>query len=218
MNTEQLYEVENAEFYDEQAGSWNPLRAWFHTARNEKIRELVLERWKVGDPNVVDLGCGNALWNRDSSVAVTGVDISQKALEYTHEQGRIEEMVVASVTDTGLPDECASVVVCSEVIEHIHGFWKAMQEAHRILRPGGLFVTSVPYDTVLSMWRPLFALQCFYQGTLRGDEYYKAKCGHVNFFNPTLIAQYLSECGFKIEHQEHMKRFTIFTVGEKEAA
>jgi SAM-dependent methyltransferase len=41
-------------------------------------------------------------------------------------------------------DELADVVLCSQVIEHVPEPELAIQEAYRILRPGGIYILSVP--------------------------------------------------------------------------
>ena len=56
-----------------------------------------------------------------------------------------------------LPDECASLVVASHVVEHInpaHGiFMKFMDEVWRILKPGGEFMIAAPYAGSPGYWQ-----------------------------------------------------------------
>lgn len=42
------------------------------------------------------------------------------------------------------PDESVDVVVCNQVLEHLKNIWLPMSEMHRVLRPGGYAVLSVP--------------------------------------------------------------------------
>ena len=41
-------------------------------------------------------------------------------------------------------DESVDVVVCNQVLEHLKNVWLPMTEMHRVLRPGGHAVLSVP--------------------------------------------------------------------------
>ncbi|MFN8215867.1 MAG: class I SAM-dependent methyltransferase [Solirubrobacterales bacterium] len=42
------------------------------------------------------------------------------------------------------PDASADVLVCNQVLEHLKNLWLPMSEMHRVLRPGGHAVLSVP--------------------------------------------------------------------------
>jgi SAM-dependent methyltransferase len=42
------------------------------------------------------------------------------------------------------PDGTADVVVCNQVLEHLKNIWLPMSEMHRVLRPGGYGLFSVP--------------------------------------------------------------------------
>ncbi len=216
MANEELYTLERPEFYDEQANSPNPLRRWFHRTRHLKVRHLV-EKYGNSSTVVVDIGCGNVVWNWNNTFNVIGVDINAEALQYNLDQGRLIQAVHASVENITLESQIAGLIVCSEVIEHVPNFWDVMKEAYRLLKPGGYFIVTVPYDTALSFWAPLFHLQCLYQGYIKHDEYYKHKCGHVNYFSPRTIQMYLEAVGFIPVEQFNMKRFTIFTVVQKHA-
>ncbi|KKM83171.1 hypothetical protein LCGC14_1312060 [marine sediment metagenome] len=212
----ELYMLERPDFYDEQSNSLNPLRRWFHRTRHSNVRHLV-EKYASKQSIVADIGCGNVVWNHDGQFKVVGIDINPEALQYNLERGRIVRGIVASVDSlTDLEDEAVDLVVCSEVIEHVPNFWSVIEEAYRILKPGGYFIATVPHDTTLSLWGPLFWLQCLYQGYIRQDEYYKQKCGHVNYFSPRTILMYLKASRFQLVEQFNMKRFTIFTVVQKE--
>ncbi len=217
MANEKLYTLERPEFYDEQANSPNPLRRWFHRSRHLQVRRLV-EKYNPERALVIDIGCGNVVWNWNNEFNVVGVDINPEALQYNLAQGRLVRAIHASVEDiVGMEDNTANLAVCSEVIEHIPNFWDVMKEAYRVLKPGGYFIVTVPYDTTLSFWAPLFHLQCLYQGHIKKDEYYQQKCGHVNYFSPRTILMYLEAVGFRPVEQFNMKRFTIFTVVQKHA-
>jgi len=47
------------------------------------------------------------------------------------------------IENISLSDECVDAVFCSHVLEHVDDA-KATREVHRILKPGGLFITMVP--------------------------------------------------------------------------
>jgi SAM-dependent methyltransferase len=51
---------------------------------------------------------------------------------------------VGTVEHTGLPDDSFDLVLCTQVVEHCLDPWGALRELHRIVRPGGYLVWSVP--------------------------------------------------------------------------
>ena len=42
------------------------------------------------------------------------------------------------------PNNSFDLVICSEVLEHLHEYNDAIKEIHRVLKPGGKFYASVP--------------------------------------------------------------------------
>lgn len=57
--------------------------------------------------------------------------------------------VVTDIHRLPFPDDSVGAVVCVEVLEHVHDPLRAVQEIHRVLRPGGVAVlTSVMFMPV----------------------------------------------------------------------
>jgi SAM-dependent methyltransferase len=54
--------------------------------------------------------------------------------------------MVLDVTDIPFPDDRFDVILCSHVLEHVQDDRRAMQELHRVLRPGGWAVLQVPIE------------------------------------------------------------------------
>lgn len=207
------YSETEVDFYEQQKKSLNPLRVWFHTSRNDLTRKLVDDFYQQGSV-IVDLGCGNVLWN-EKLLPVIGVDVNEGFLNFSLNNKRLSQKVIAEIATTGLPENYADIVVITEVLEHVNDLKKQLNEIKRILKPGGVIISSVPYDTRLSMWKPLFAIQCFYRGRILGEQYYKEQCGHINHFSPKSISELFINNGFTVSEQGHNKFFTIFTIAKK---
>ena len=102
----------------------------------------------VGGPGrrVLDIGCRSGALTREYADGndVVGIDVDRDALE---EAGRTLGIETAwADVDHGLPFESESfdVVVAGEVLEHVRFPDRVTAEAHRVLRPGGTLVGSVP--------------------------------------------------------------------------
>lgn len=112
----------------------------------EPERVPLFASW-VGGPGlrVLDLGC------RDGALSeayrqgneVVGVDVDREALGAAEERGI---RTVWADLDQPLPfdDGSFDVIVAGEVLEHLRFPELAIQEARRVLKPGGVLVGSVP--------------------------------------------------------------------------
>ncbi len=71
-------------------------------------------------------------------------DVSIEALRHLRSVRSADRTVALSVTEIPFREDSVSLVVCSEVIEHIEDDEKALQEMHRVLEPGGTLILTVP--------------------------------------------------------------------------
>ena len=207
------YENIEEDFYYKQTVSKNPLRKWFHLNRYRISNSLVKSKYKKGH-KIIDIGCGSCDWNTDK-LDVFGVDTNESFLKRAKQGNRLYDYKIADAGNTGLPDESFDIAAAFEFLEHLPAYEKVIAEVNRLLRKGGHLIISVPYDVVLSMWRPLFFLQVIFQGYILNDPYYRARCGHINHFSPQDIKDALEKYGFDVEFIFDMRKFTIFACAKK---
>ncbi|MEW9533736.1 bifunctional 2-polyprenyl-6-hydroxyphenol methylase/3-demethylubiquinol 3-O-methyltransferase UbiG [Microbispora sp. NPDC049125] len=100
---------------------------------------------------VVDVGCGGGLVSErlaSYGYRVTGVDLSPGTVETARkhaEWAHVEvDYQVGSAYDLPMEDGSVDAVVMSDVLEHFDDVPRALAEAARVLRPGGMLI----YDTV----------------------------------------------------------------------
>lgn len=217
INNLNLFNNLPEDYYDRLATSSNPLQAFIHRRRYHIINDYVHRYYQAGMV-IADFACGDCSWNTDH-LPVIGLDTSQRVLDYCFKQKRITEARPEDVTKTvSLSSKSADIVVMTETLEHLPDPSAALLEVHRVLRPPGVVIISVPYDTVFSLWRPLFALLCFVQGAIFGQEIYRRKCGHLRSYSPASLKDLLEKSGFEVLEQRSLLRFIQILVGRPRPA
>ena len=115
-----------------------PQKRWV----DEGVRHLPT----TGKPGVlVDIGCGNGQYLRTAMQLgweAWGVDLDPLAVEAAKKTGATVSQ--GGFPDTGLPSGHFDIVTLSHVIEHIYDPLAALQEAFRVLKPGGKIWLATP--------------------------------------------------------------------------
>lgn len=133
-----------------------------HIARGKSAQStdlLIQRRYRMVRPwidrrgTLLDFGCGTGtqtLLFADDFDRVTGVDVEATAIEKFHDaisrgglSGRIETIEYDGVT-IPLPDASADFAISFEVLEHVLDERRALDELHRVLKPGARLAMSVP--------------------------------------------------------------------------
>lgn len=117
----------------------------------DRIILRMLERIGRADPpprSLLDVGCWDGghteRYARALGAAAYGVEFFDSRALAAESRG----ITVARLDlETGAfpwPDGSMDVVVSNQVFEHLKNVWRPMSEIHRVLRPGGRLVLSVP--------------------------------------------------------------------------
>lgn len=123
----------------------NEDRYWWFVSRRELVVRLV--RWVglKGPARLVDVGCGTGATAQALGQfgEVVGVDLSDRALSYCRRRG-VERLVQGRVEALPLPSDQFDVLVATDIVEHLDDDLAGLKEFHRILKPGGRAVVTVP--------------------------------------------------------------------------
>lgn len=110
-------------------------------------------RWLPADAlRVLDIGCafgfGSAaiLARGPSARVIVGVERDAKLLERARRQFPWLSMIDADAGELPVADSSADAVLLLDVIEHVAAPERVLAEAHRVLRPGGTIIVSVPHS------------------------------------------------------------------------
>lgn len=118
-------------------------------AREIKLLEKMLDGEKAND--ALDIACGKGRVSRmlnQRRLKTISLDISQEMLDIGYQRGDIAKMQRGDGEDLHFDDESFDVVTCIDALVHFPNYKKAISEAHRVLRPNGVYLctTSNPYD------------------------------------------------------------------------
>jgi SAM-dependent methyltransferase len=127
------------------------------------------------------------------SVLAVGVDLCEQDLVTA--KGRIEDMqphapkgVVgfAAGDAAALPmaDDSVDVIIASEILEHIPNYLSVLEEAMRVLKPGGRLCVSVPRQ-----WPEWICWQL-------SEGYRTTPGGHIRIFDATHLRREIQQQGF----------------------
>jgi len=180
--------------YDE-FGGYEHDHLW-DRVRFQEVNRIVAELMQdTQGLTVLEVGCGLGRYAPIASGCreYLGIDLSDVAIEkagktYANRPNMSFRRMDAAQLD--LPDRYYDVVLSIEMIEHVHDPINVLQEAYRVLKPGGLFmVNSINRDSLhMRMIRML------------GHQEFVGTIEHIREFAFSEMKEILEEIGFNIEN------------------
>lgn len=153
---------------------------------------------------VLDIGCGkgrhmHALYSA-RAVNVIGIDLDGDVLRESREGfGFLEDVPAdsdwflqkADALNLPFVDDSFDAVICSEVLEHLPEYERALEEMNRVLRPGGQLAVSVPrFGPERICW-------------WLSNEYHQVEGGHVRIFRREFLKETIESSGFVCRHSHY---------------
>ena len=147
---------------------------------------------------MLDVGCGEGrhifgIMQNYPEMKCIGLDMDDDSLVKAEEGYEFfesisnagAEFLKGSAYSLPFQNNSLDLIVCSEVLEHLHQYNDAVKEIHRVLKPGGKFYASVP-----ASWpeKICWALS---------KDYQNQPGGHLRIFNQSKLVSEISEAGFK---------------------
>lgn len=114
-----------------------------------KIKELIELKGKTG----LDIGCANGAFVIELAKAgakrMYGIDLAEEFVKKASVNARKKgakntEFKQADAKKLPFKDGFFDFIICTEVLEHVPDFRVAVKEIRRVLKPGGVFVVTVP--------------------------------------------------------------------------
>ena len=124
---------------------------WWLVGKYEIIMDCIARLVTVdAQATVLDAGCGpgNLLDRLRTYGNVTGSDLSLDALRFCRSRG-YRRLLRSQLDHLALRSETFDLVTAIDVLEHMPDDLAGLREIHRVLRPGGFVVLTVPAFQVL---------------------------------------------------------------------
>lgn len=153
----------------------------------QRTRHRIVLDYVGRSKDVLDIGCGSSRIIVDLQDAV-GLDILQYKLRWLKPRHRL--LIRGSCDRLPFQDESFSVVINSEVIEHVPDSPDIWTEMWRVLRPGGIVVIGTP-DYGRWLW---WVLEWIYGKVLPGAYAHE----HITHFTREDLAERLRCAGYEI--------------------
>jgi SAM-dependent methyltransferase len=120
-------------------------RHWWYRGRLRIVLQEVQRLRLRPGARILDAGCGSgAVLDELARLGdVAGVDVSPIAVERARARGHLE-VLWANVDRLPWPDGSFDLVTCLDVLEHTPDDVSVLKELHRVTRPGGHVLLTVP--------------------------------------------------------------------------
>ena len=118
---------------------------------------------------LIDIGCGRKPYE-DLLRPFVSVHVGIDHADSPHGTGRAD--LIGTAYSMPVPDSSFESALCTAVLEHLEEPGRALAECHRVLKPGGVAVYSVPF-----IWHLHEEPRDFYRFTKYGLEYLLSKSG-----------------------------------------
>lgn len=177
---------------------WRPDDASFREEESHLI-----EKYFKREGSIVDYGCGSGLRYGEVLNArgnrYVGADVSEAALSQAKSRGIEVQTIDMEDGATSLEGASFDYAMCMEVLEHVMNPTISVQEVHRLLKPKGTFLLSVPNAGVFSN-RIEFFLTGFLNpgGSPETSRKKPWEDCHIRFYNVSMIKRLLESNGFEV--------------------
>ena len=118
---------------------------WWHVGRRYVLSSFLKRFLKNRENQILEIGCGTggnleilSKWGK-----VTGLDISERALDFCRKRG-FNNLLLGRVEEMNFPNGSFDLVIALDVLEHLKEDKRVIRESWRVLKEGGCFLATVP--------------------------------------------------------------------------
>ena len=193
-------EIKDGEWNEKMIDRYNLIGYYDRMSRVNKFLDLKrfnIMRGFLKRGSVLELGSGEGIFIGSLTVHQrrVGIDLSKRLVNISKSKYPKVEFIVGDVRNIKIKEKFDNIV-CSEVLEHVEECDKVVKEAFRLLKDDGIFIVSVPDESVR-----LFAKKIFKKfgilNRLSVCNDLKNEC-HIHNFNEKSIVELIEANDFKV--------------------
>lgn len=156
------------------------------------------------DSYVLELGCATGFHSQFlqevKGCTVVGAEIDKRSAKLASTV--IDTVITGNLDDAKTWGKIKShspfdVVLASNVLEHLVDPWTAMEQAHKVLKRGGIFVVAIPN---IGFWRARLKIL---RGKWEYEDYGIFDRTHTKFFTINSMREDLEYAGFKVRDEKY---------------
>lgn len=159
-----------------------------HRRRSQPFLSLLEPYRQLG--TMLEVGCAAGFFLKiaaEDGWQVQGLELMEAAVGYGRDRLGLD-ISSATLEDANLPSESFDTVVMIETVEHLLDPAQTLTEAHRLLRPGGAILVTVPNQN--SLMRNLYGI----------DWSVLSPAEHLFYFTEETLGALLHKVGFQECH------------------
>jgi len=148
---------------------------------------------------VLEIGCGagnTLVWlkNLKHCTWIAGVEISPEAVEVARE--RLDAVYPVNIEQNSIPiqESTLDLILCLDVLEHMIDPWEVVRRLHKLLKPGGALIVSIPNVRNKEVLFPLL-----FKGTWEYTDAGFLDKTHLRFFVRDTAIQLVESSGLKVD-------------------
>jgi 2-polyprenyl-3-methyl-5-hydroxy-6-metoxy-1,4-benzoquinol methylase len=199
-----------------------PVPAYQREADRKRLR-FIIEQARLSAPakgRVLDVGCGNGVISINlgaQGYQVQGIDASDKAIENARRQNPFDNVRfdVISAEQLQADGQSYDIIICSEVLEHLHQPASLVKLLYQLLAKDGILIVTVPNGMgprEVLVTKPVQRARAkdnwlwkMVKGTKKGMGYqgFTVQSGaddleHIQFFSKSDLTKLANDNGFQI--------------------
>lgn len=180
--------------------------AYLADRSSNHVAEIILATSR--NPTICDIGCGSGRFltlMQERGAIVTGVDPSAVSQDANKRAGHEFFLGTAEQLPEAISGRQFDVVTMFQSLEHCRDPMKALSNARRLVRPGGLLVVDVPN------------MDCLSARIYRQAWWHTDAGRHLQFFTPKSLAHCCAQAGFRVikcEYEGFMLQFSADWIRE----
>lgn len=167
------------------------------------------------DMRILDLPCGRGFYlnmiRHICDCELVGADLDWDVVKIA---GRVLAPLArvhaqqASIYAMPYPRDCFDAVILSEVLEHVADDVRALQEAFRVLKPGGVVAVTVPNANYPFLWDPINKiLERLFNRHIQRGPLAGIWANHLRLYSACQLRRAVERAGFHVEEERTLTHY-----------